>query len=172
MEEADGIPMVRVIPPADRISKRRGSGLEAHDPLAVALPRTDARRELRFKIEVDITVNSRTCGVLKGQTVDISESGIGAILRIEAVLGEIVELHFALPHGAVTIRAIGRRRNAFHYGFEFVDSASIHEVVRRTCRDLAIQQSLPNDNHCSIGVRSGNYEEIRHAPDRLGRRRR
>ena len=52
----------------------------------------DARRHLRLKIEVDIRIQSRTCGVLKGYTVDISESGIAAMLRIEVPLGEIVEL--------------------------------------------------------------------------------
>jgi len=102
----------------------------------------DARRQPRFKIEVDIRINSRKCGVLKGYIVDISESGIAAMLRIEASLGEVVELDFALPCGAVTIQAIGRQRNAFRYGFEFVDSASMHEFIRRTCRDLAVDQSL------------------------------
>ena len=102
----------------------------------------DARRQPRFKIEVDIRINSRKCGVLKGHTVDISESGIAAMLRIEASLGEIVELDFDLPCGAVTIQAIGRQRNAFRYGFEFVDSDSVRELIRRTCRDLAVDQSL------------------------------
>ena len=102
----------------------------------------DARRQPRFKIELDIRINSRKCGVLKGYTVDISESGIAAMLRIEASLGEVVELDFELPCGAATIQAIGRERNAFRYGFEFVDSNSVHELIRRTCRDLAVDQSL------------------------------
>ena len=102
----------------------------------------DARRQPRFKFEVDIGINSRKCGVLKGYTVDISESGIAAMLRIEASLGELVELDFDLPSGAVTIQAIGRQRNAFRYGFEFVDSDSMHELIRRTCRDLAVDQCL------------------------------
>ena len=102
----------------------------------------DARRQPRFKIEVDIRINSRKSGVLKGYTVDISESGIAAMLRLEASLGEVVELDFELPGGAVTIQAIGRQRNAFRYGFEFVDSDSVNELIRRTCRDLAVDQSL------------------------------
>jgi hypothetical protein len=35
-----------------------------------------------------------------------------------------------------------RQRNAFRYGFEFVDSEWLHLVIRRTCRDLAMEQSL------------------------------
>lgn len=106
--------------------------------LAVA----DARRQPRFKFEVDIRISSRTCGLLKGRTVDISESGIAVMLTIEPLLGEIVELNFTLPSGPVTILATVRQKNAFRYGFEFVDSEWLHLVIRRTCRDLAMEQSL------------------------------
>jgi hypothetical protein len=102
----------------------------------------DARRQLRFKIEVDITINSRTCGMLKGRSVDISESGIAALLTIETALGEVVGLSFMLPYGPVTIQAMVRQRSAFRYGFEFIDSDCEHELIRRTVRDLAIDQSL------------------------------
>jgi hypothetical protein len=98
---------------------------------------TDARRHPRFNIEVDIRIDSRTCGLLKGRTVDISESGIAAMLTIEALLGEGVELNFTLPCGPAKIHAMVRQKNAFRYGFEFVDSDSAQEVVRRTCRELA-----------------------------------
>lgn len=79
----------------------------------------DARRQPRFRIEVDIKIDSRTCGMLKGHTVDISESGVAAMLRIEVPLGEVVELDIALPCAPARVQAIGRRRNAFRYGFEF-----------------------------------------------------
>jgi hypothetical protein len=101
----------------------------------------DARRHPRFKLEVDIRIHSRTSGVLTGRTVDISESGIAAMLRIEVPLGEVVKLDFALPLGEVAIYAIGRQRNAFRYGFQFTESNSALEIIRPTCRDLAIDQS-------------------------------
>jgi len=101
----------------------------------------DARCHPRFKLEVDISIHSRTCGMLSGYTVDLSESGISAMLRLEVPLGEVVELRFALPSGPVMILAIVRQRNAFRYGFEFVNSDSEREVLRRTCRDLAVEQS-------------------------------
>jgi hypothetical protein len=102
----------------------------------------EARAHPRFKLEVDIRINSRTCGLLKGRTVDISESGIAAMLTIEAPLGEILDLEFTLPSGPVMIFAAARQRNAFRYGFEFVGTDFVHEFIRRTCRDLAIDQSL------------------------------
>jgi hypothetical protein len=102
----------------------------------------DARCHPRFKLEVDISIHSRTCGILSGYTVDLSESGISAMLRLECPLGEVVKLNFTLPFGPVTIHAMVRQRNAFRYGFEFVGSDSEREVIRRTCRDLAVDQSL------------------------------
>jgi hypothetical protein len=102
----------------------------------------DARCHPRYKIEVDIHILSRTCGVVKGKTVDISESGISAMLRmIEVPLGEVVKLDFTLPFGPVTIYAVVRQRNAFRYGFQFLESDLMSEVIRSTCRQLAFEQS-------------------------------
>ena len=102
----------------------------------------DARDQPRFKMETDVRIYSRSCGLLKGRTVDISESGIAAMLTLEAPVGEVVELEFALPSGPVAIHALVRQKNAFRYGFEFVDTGSVHEPIRRTCRDLAFDQPL------------------------------
>jgi hypothetical protein len=144
MEKPSGIRILPIVRWARPINPPKESGRKAKKQFAINPVRTipHARGQARFKIEVDITINSRTCGVLKGYTVDISESGIAAMLRIEVPLGEVVELDFALPCGPVTVQAIGRQRNAFRYGFEFVDSNSVYELIRRTCRDLAIDQSL------------------------------
>jgi hypothetical protein len=108
-------------------------------------PTVDARRQPRFKIEVDISVNSHTCGTLKGHTVDISESGISAMLRLEVPLGEVVGLAFTLPFGPVTIYAMVRQRNAFRYGFQFMESNFTEEVIRPTCRQLAVERTLRGD---------------------------
>jgi hypothetical protein len=106
----------------------------------------DKRHQPRFKLEVKIAVKSRTCGLLKGQTVEISESGISAILRIEVSVGELVELEFTLPFGLVTIYAMVRQRNAFRYGFQFVESISTKAIIQSTCRRLAVEQTLLDGN--------------------------
>lgn len=102
----------------------------------------DTRRQPRFRLEVDIRINSKTCGVLQGHTVDVSESGISALLKIEVPVGEFVELRFTLPYGPVTVYAIVRQRSAFRYGFQFVESHSVHEIIQATCRSLGLEQSL------------------------------
>jgi hypothetical protein len=97
----------------------------------------DARRQPRFKVTVDIIVRSRTSGTMKGYTVDISESGISAMLKTEVPLGEMLELDFTLPFGPVTIYATARQRNAFRYGFQFLELDVVNKVIRSTCRELA-----------------------------------
>ncbi len=99
------------------------------------------RSEPRFPLVVDITVRSRTRGVLTGYTDDISESGISAMLRIDVPLSEIVELNFTLPIGQVKVHAIVRQRDCFRYGFQFLESAAVQEIIRNTCRQLAERNS-------------------------------
>ena len=81
-----------------------------------------------------------------GRTVDISESGISALLKLEVPVGEFVELQFTLPFGPVTVYAIVRQRNAFRYGFQFVESNAVHEIIQTTCRSLEMEQSLFGGN--------------------------
>jgi hypothetical protein len=102
----------------------------------------ERRLQPRFKIEVGITITSRTVGVMRGHTVDISESGISAIIAIEVPVDELVELDFTLPLGNVSIYAMVRQRTAFRYGFQFVNSDAIRDVIRPTCRHLAVEQAL------------------------------
>ena len=80
--------------------------------------------------------------MVRGDTVDISESGISAMLRVEVPLGEVVRLEFALPLGDVEVLAMVRQRNAFRYGFQFVESGPAGDIIARICRQLAAEQSV------------------------------
>jgi len=101
----------------------------------------DARRHPRYKLDVEICVYARDCEVVRGRTVDISESGISAMLRIEVPVDEVVRLEFSLPTGDVEVHAMVRQRNAFRYGFQFVESSSAQDLIGRTCRQLAVKQA-------------------------------
>ena len=91
----------------------------------------------RAKLDVAIKIYSRKSGLLSGRTVDISETGIAAILKIEVSLDEVVQLEFKLPHGPVAVRALVRHRDAFRYGFQFVEpDPDVQQLIKRTCRDL------------------------------------
>jgi PilZ domain len=106
----------------------------------------DARRQPRFKLDAHIRIHTKTCGVLVGRTVDISESGISALLKLEVPVGEFVELQFTSPFGPVTVYAVVRQRNAFRYGFQFVESNAVREIIQTTCRSLELEQSLFGGN--------------------------
>jgi hypothetical protein len=105
----------------------------------------DARRHPRYRLETEICIYPRNVPVIRGHTVDISESGISALLRIEVPLGEVVRMEFKLPLGPVDVHALVRQRNAFRYGFQFIEDSSAQEVIGRTCRQLALERSLAND---------------------------
>jgi PilZ domain len=102
----------------------------------------ETRRHPRYKLEVNLCVYPRNSAVVRGYTVDISESGLSAMLRVEVPIGELVRLEFRVPLGELEIHALARQRNAFRYGFEFVQSSSVKDLIGRTCRQLAVEQAL------------------------------
>jgi len=102
----------------------------------------DARRHPRFKFDVDVRVYPRNTSVVRGHTVDISESGISAMLRVEVPVGEVVRLEFDLPAGPVEVHALVRQRSAFRYGLQFMESDAAREAIGRTCSQLAMTESL------------------------------
>jgi hypothetical protein len=102
----------------------------------------EGRRHPRFKLAVSLRVYARDCPVVRGDTVDISESGISAMLRQEVPVGEVVRLEFTVPLGEVEVLALVRQRNAFRYGFQFIEASSAQDILGRTCRQLAVEQSV------------------------------
>jgi hypothetical protein len=106
----------------------------------------DARSHVRFKLQVAICIYCRDAAVVRGDTVDIGETGISAILREEVPLGEVVRVTFSVPAGDVEILALVRQRTAFRYGFQFMEGGPASALIRRTCRELSLQESLQVDS--------------------------
>ena len=105
----------------------------------------EARRHPRYKIEVGVRIYPRNAQVVRGHSVDLSESGVSVMLRDEVRIGEVVRLEFTIPTGEVIIHALVRQRNAFRFGFEFLEAISQMEIIQRACRQLAIEQSLADN---------------------------
>jgi c-di-GMP-binding flagellar brake protein YcgR len=96
----------------------------------------DARKRPRFKLDVDVKIYPRDKSRVTGRTVDISERGLAVMLKIEVPLDQVVRLEFELPLGVVSIRALVRQRNAFRYGFQFVEPDSYaQELIIRFCSE-------------------------------------
>lgn len=93
--------------------------------------RKEGRRSPRIRMEVDVVVVSQKSGLVPGHTLDISESGISAVLPIDLPIGEVVRLEIRLPLEPVTVRAIVRNRNIFRYGFEFEQPDTGRELLKK-----------------------------------------
>lgn len=64
------------------------------------------------------------------------------MLREEVPVGEVVRMEFTVPSGEnVDIHALVQQRNAFRYGFQFLDAISQLEIIARACRELAVAES-------------------------------
>jgi c-di-GMP-binding flagellar brake protein YcgR len=102
----------------------------------------DARKHSRFKLDADVKIYPRDSSRVMGRTVDISEQGLAAMLQIEIPLDQVVRLDFELPLGAISIRALVRQRNAFRYGFQFVEPDSYaQELIIRFCDERRLRDA-------------------------------
>ena len=101
----------------------------------------EVRRHPRYKLEIEVRIYPRNVQVVRGHSLDISESGISALLREEVPLGEVVRLEFTVPTGEVAIHALARQRSALRFGFQFLEAVSQREIIARACRQLAMAQS-------------------------------
>jgi hypothetical protein len=102
----------------------------------------DQRRHQRFPLKVEIRIYPRNSAVVHGHTVDISESGISAVIPQEVPIGEVVRLEFKLPFGDVDVFAVVRQRSAFRYGFQYIETTSKDDPIGLTCRRLMVDQEL------------------------------
>jgi hypothetical protein len=94
--------------------------------------KTENRRHRRLEWETEVTIRS-TNESLPGRTLDISESGMSALLPTELEVGEIVDLDVKTPIALATGRAVVRNRNFFRHGFEFLQP--LHEARRQEAAD-------------------------------------
>jgi hypothetical protein len=97
------------------------------------LRRAERRRDVRFRLDAEVTVLSPTAGRLPAQALEISESGMSAILPVQLDLQDVVQLAFRLPFGPVEISAVVRHRTAFRHGFEFAKPNTSRNLIRQSC---------------------------------------
>jgi len=93
--------------------------------------RTEGRRYPRVPLEVGVDIYSQQVGIVPGRTLDISESGISALVSIELPIGEVVSLEIDLPLGRLSVGAVVRNKNIFRHGFEFVEPDIGRELIKK-----------------------------------------
>ena len=99
----------------------------------------------RFPLQTAIHVHSRSAGRLQGHTLDLSETGVSALLTLDLPVDELVELEFELASGPVSICALVRNKIAFRYGFQFVEPDP-QGVIKTACAQLATQPGNDPDS--------------------------
>jgi len=90
-----------------------------------------------------VRIYPRNVPAVGAHSVDISESGISAMLRDEVSLGEVVCLAFTIPTGDVPIHALVRQRNTVGRGFKFLEAVTQSEIIARACGQPAMSLTRP-----------------------------
>jgi len=76
----------------------------------------DRRRHARYRFSVPITVHSSGHQAVRGMSLEISESGMSAMIGDVLQVGDTVELE---PVAGGRVSALVRRHSGKIYGFEF-----------------------------------------------------
>ena len=116
----------------------------AEEPTGI--PRLDAlreaRRDLRFRLDVDVEIDSPSMGSVSGRTLDLSDQGLSTTMPVELAVGEVVQLNFQLRLGRVAVFAKVRNRIGYRHGFEFVEPNPVQHLIRENC--CLLEKILPD----------------------------
>jgi hypothetical protein len=107
-----------------------------------AVRESEKRQQPRYALHVGIKVESRTHGTVVGDTVDISQTGISALLMEQIPLGEVVRLDFMPSSAPVTVDATVCQRAAFRHGFQFLGKETTKSMIGFACRQIAVNEIL------------------------------
>ena len=138
--DQESMPRPAMDGPSQRMGAVPGSATKQPEPpssQAVLDYARSTRQHSRFRLSVDVAIESPTQGLVPGNALDISEAGMSALLPIHLPVGQIVGLDFKLPIRRVRLVASVRHNHEFRYGFQFVapDDATLH-TIRESCRLL------------------------------------
>jgi hypothetical protein len=100
----------------------------------------EQRGHVRFSFQVLLRIQCRNGDLIEGRTLDVSESGIAAIVSLELIVGQSVELSFQLPSGPISVQALVKNKRAFRYGFEFLPEQHERETIKRGCQALLFRE--------------------------------
>lgn len=104
------------------------------------------RRWQRFHVEVRLRITlagGTQAASFHGTGTNISKGGMRVFIPRELKLGDSVTLDLPLPYSQerLTLKAVIRNREGFHYGVEFLNIGSREqEMITRNCQVLALLQ--------------------------------
>jgi c-di-GMP-binding flagellar brake protein YcgR len=94
----------------------------------------DRRRHVRYRFSAPITIYPKDCSAVKAVSLEISESGISALVSGALPVGEAVDLE---PIAGSRVSALIRRHHGKIYGLEFLNltPAQIKQIAQ-DCKAL------------------------------------
>jgi PilZ domain len=104
----------------------------------------DRRRHPRYRLSVPLTITGGDGVIMRGISIEISASGLSAIIAESLKLNDTVEIE---PIGAVKVLALVRRNIGKIYGFEFLNL-----TTEQTQRIIESCKMLPLYKGKSLGI--------------------
>jgi len=103
----------------------------------------DRRRHARYRFSAPLTVHVNCGPAIPGISIEISESGMSALISATLVVGDNVELE---PVVGSRVSALVRRHSGKIYGFEFLNLTPAQtERIVEVCKSLPKYQSKTMD---------------------------
>ena len=94
----------------------------------------DRRRHDRYRFSAPIAIHPAGRSAIQGMSLEISESGMSALIGHALVVGDTVELE---PVASGRVSALVRRHNGKIYGFEFLNlSPEQIQRIGEICKPL------------------------------------
>lgn len=104
---------------------------------ALGIP--DRRRHVRYRFSAPITVHVNGGSAIPGMSLEISESGMSALISHELTVGDTVEME---PVVGDKVSALVRRHSGKIYGFEFLNlSGAQTQRIAEACKLLPKYQN-------------------------------
>lgn len=102
-------------------------------------PVVDRRRHARYRWSIPIMVHPSGGSGMPGMSLEISESGMSALMSAALTVGDVVEL---APIAEDRVSALVRRQNGKIYSFEFLNlTVSQHQRIADRCKVLPLYRS-------------------------------
>jgi hypothetical protein len=99
----------------------------------------ERRKSARYRWSAPILVRSGSVPEMRGMSVEVSESGMSAVIGGSLNVGDRVELD---PVAGAPATAVVRHLLGKFYGFEFVSISAVQaEKIRIACRMLPLYRS-------------------------------
>ena len=111
---------VRVSKPPKPLDRPDSDDINAHGEVSKSVDPADRRRRPRYRFSEPMKVCRQDGSCLDGLSVELSQSGMSAIIRGTLTPGDVVRLQ---PVSGVSTAAVVRHKLGMLYGFEFLELA-------------------------------------------------